>query len=87
MNLHIVPSGKDDAILYYAVSIRKGKKPTSKNVRRIGRLSELKKEYTDPIAHFRAEAKRLEARRKVLDEFQFGNTRQNKLDKRLSMIN
>lgn len=59
MNLHIVPSGKDDAILYYAVSIRKGKKTTSKNVRRIGRLSELKKEYTDPIAHFRAEAKRL----------------------------
>lgn len=58
MNLHIVPSGKDDAILYYAVSIRKGKKTTSKNVRRIGRLSELKKEYTDPIAHFRAEAKR-----------------------------
>ena len=59
MNLHIVPSGKDDAILYYAVSIRKGKKTTSKNVSRIGRLSELKKEYTDPIAHFRAEAKRL----------------------------
>ena len=59
MNLHIVPSGKDDAILYYAVSIRKGEKTTSKNVRRIGRLSELKKEYTDPIAHFRAEAKRL----------------------------
>ena len=59
MNLHIVPSGKDDAILYYAVSIRKGKKTTSKNVRRIGRLSELKKEYTDPIAYFRAEAKRL----------------------------
>ena len=59
MNLHIVPSGKDDAILYYAVSIRKGKTTTSKNVRRIGRLSELKKEYTDPIAHFRAEAKRL----------------------------
>ena len=59
MNLHIVPSGKDDAILYYAVSIRKGKKTTSKNVRRIGRLSELKKEYTDPIAHFRTEAKRL----------------------------
>ena len=59
MNLHIVPSGKDDAILYYAVSIRKGKKTTSKNVRRIGRLSELKKEYMDPIAHFRAEAKRL----------------------------
>ena len=59
MNLHIVPSGKDDAILYYAVSIRKGKKTTSKNVSRIGRLSELKKEYGDPIAHFRAEAKRL----------------------------
>ena len=59
MNLHIVPSGKDDAILYYAVSIRKGKKTTSKNVSRIGRLSELKKEYPDPIAHFRAEAKRL----------------------------
>ena len=59
MNLHIVPSGKDDAILYYAVSIRKGKKTTSKNVSRIGRLSELKKEYDDPIAHFRAEAKRL----------------------------
>ena len=56
MNLHIVPSGKDDAILYYAVSIRKGKKTTSKNVSRIGRLSELKKEYTDPIAHLRAEA-------------------------------
>lgn len=59
MNLHIVPSGKDDAILYYAVSIRKGKKTTSKNVSRIGRLSELRKEYPDPIAHFRAEAKRL----------------------------
>ena len=59
MNLHIVPSGKDDAIIYFGVSIRKGKKTTSKNVRRIGRLSELKKEYTDPIAHFRAEAKRL----------------------------
>jgi len=59
MNLHIVPSGKDDAILYYAVSIRKGKKTTSRNVRRIGRLSELRKEYADPVAHFRAEAKRL----------------------------
>ena len=44
------------------------------------------KEYSDPIAHFRAEAKRLEARRKVLDEFQFGNTRQNKLDKRCQWL-
>ena len=52
MNLHIVPSGKDDAILYYAVSIRKGKKTTSKNVRRIGRLSELKKGVLGPDSPF-----------------------------------
>ena len=58
MNLHIVPSGKDDKILYFAISIRKGKKTTSKNIEKIGKLSELRKIYDDPIAHFREEAKR-----------------------------
>jgi len=53
MNLPVVPSGKDDAILYYAVSIRKGKKTTSKNVGRIGRLSELKKEYAEILRTLR----------------------------------
>lgn len=87
MNLHIVPSGKDDAILYYAVSIRKGKKTTSKNVRRIGRLSELKKEYTDPIAHFRAEAKRLTDEGKSEPSFEIpANVMLNPMKKRRIML-
>lgn len=59
MNLNVVPSGKNDFLLYYAINIRKGKKTTSKNVEKIGKLSELKKIYDDHIAHFKAEAKRL----------------------------
>ena len=58
MKLHAVPSGKNDYILYYAKSIRVGSKTTTKNVERIGKLSELKTDTCpDPIAYYKALAK------------------------------
>ena len=69
MKLHVVKSG-DDSILYFAKSIRIGKKTTTKNVKRIGKLSELSKIYNDPIAHFKDEAKRLTEEDKVENNFE-----------------
>ena len=64
MHLHFAPSGDDDLNLYYATSVRSGKKTGTKIVRKIGKLSELRKEYDDPVAHFREEARRLTAEEK-----------------------
>lgn len=69
MKLHVVKSS-DDSILYFAKSIRIGKKTTTKNVKRIGKLSELSKIYNDPIAHFKDEAKRLTEEDKVENNFE-----------------
>lgn len=69
MKLHVVKSG-DDSILYFAKSIRIGKKTTTKNIKRIGKLSELSKIYNDPIAHFKDEAKRLTEEDKVENNFE-----------------
>lgn len=64
MKVHAVKSG-NDTILYYARSIRIGKKTTCMNIKRIGKLSELKLKYSDPVAHFKEEAKRLTAKAKA----------------------
>ena len=68
MKLHVVKSS-NDSILYFAKSIRIGKKTTTKNIKRIGKLSELSKIYDDPIAHFKDEAKRLTEEDKVEHNF------------------
>ena len=69
MKLHVVKSS-NDSILYFAKSIRIGKKTTTKNIKRIGKLSELSKIYDDPIAHFKDEAKRLTEEDKVENNFE-----------------
>lgn len=51
MKLPVVKSG-DDSILYFAKSIRIGKKTTTKNIKRIGKLSELSKIYDDCSKRF-----------------------------------
>ena len=68
MKLHVVKSS-NDSILYFAKSIRIGKKTTTKNIKRIGKLSELSKIFDDPIAHFKDEAKRLTEEDKVEHNF------------------
>ena len=70
MKLHVIPSGKDDSILYFAKSVRIGSKTTTKNVKKLGKLSELKKIYEDPISHFKEEARRLTEEGKVESSFQ-----------------
>lgn len=57
-------------LLCYAVSERVNGKSTTRNVERIGYVDELEREYPDPVAHFREEARRItkerrEAERKV----------------------
>ena len=54
-------------LLCYAVSERINGKSTTRNVEKIGYVDELEKEYPDPVAHYREEAKRLtkERERKV----------------------
>lgn len=58
MILQVVKSG-NDKILYIVKKYRKNGKSTSTTIMKCGKLSELEKEYDDPIAHFKEIAKQM----------------------------
>ena len=69
MKIVKVPCGKDDYMLYYAKSVRKGNKVSTKTVEKIGKLSELRKKYDDPISYFKTKAKQLTEEGKAENSF------------------
>ena len=58
MQLQVVKSG-NDKVLYIVKKYRKNGKSTSTTIMRCGKLSELEKEYDDPIAYFTNKAKEM----------------------------
>ena len=48
-----------DPTYYVQIGVRNGKKVTSKNIAKIGKHSELLKQYPDPLAFARSEIKRM----------------------------
>ena len=56
MFLKLTPQRTGRVHLAIAQSYRVGKKGKTRTIKSLGYLDELKKEYTDPIAHFRAKA-------------------------------
>ena len=58
MQLQLVKSG-NDKVLYIVKKYRKNGKSTSTTIMRCGKLSELEKEYDDPIAYFTNKAKEM----------------------------
>ncbi|MFA7157653.1 MAG: IS1634 family transposase [Bacilli bacterium] len=65
-------------LLTYTVGYRKNGKVKHKNIETIGYLEDLKKEYDDPIAHFKALAK--EKTNAEINEYTIKNIRSKKID-------
>ncbi|MFA6778015.1 MAG: transposase, partial [Bacilli bacterium] len=65
-------------LLTYTVGYRENGKVKHKNIETIGYLEDLKKEYDDPIAHFKALAK--EKTNAEINEYTIKNIRSKKID-------
>jgi transposase len=65
LNVQTKPNGRKYLLIFKAYRDPVTKKPRNKLVESIGYLDELEKQYDDPIAHFRAVAKKMTEEEKV----------------------